>query len=390
MNRIKQSLICCACMLWVCQALAQDTRVQRIHEEALVIDAHNDVLYRSVMRGKDIGRRIQTGHSDLPRLREGGVDVQVFAVWCDEKYGEGTAFAYANKQIDALMSVIRDYPGAIALATDVKSIKQVVSQGKIAALIGIEGGHMIESRIDYLDSLFKRGARYLTLTWNNSLPWASSATDEARNPQRLKHKGLNDFGRQVVRRMNELGMMVDLSHVGRQTFFDVMQVTTKPILVSHSNAYALMAHPRNLQDDQIKAVAENGGVICLNFYSGFLDPIHYAKINQLYKKYVAVHDTVKRSTDAKYNLLPPTAKEQLRPSLSILLDHIDYMVNVAGINHVGIGSDFDGITSTPKGLDDCRDFPKITAGLLQRGYSEADIRKILGENVLRVMEAQEE
>ena len=384
---MKKYLLSVAALLWVSLLLGQDA--QRIHAEALVIDTHNDVLYQSVMRGEDIGKRINSGHTDLPRIREGGIDVQVFAVWCNEKYGKGTAFAYANKQIDGLMKVIRDYPQAIALATTSESLQETVSQGKIAAVIGIEGGHMIENRMDYLDSLFNRGARYLTLTWNNSVEWATSATDESRKSKTLKHKGLNDFGRQVIRRMNELGMMVDLSHVGRQTFFDVIEITNKPVLVSHSNAYALMAHPRNLHDDQIKAVAENGGVICLNFYSGFLDPMHYTKINQLYEKHVAAKDTVQRSTDSKFGRLPAAAKEQLRPPLYLLLDHIDYMVQHAGIDHVGIGSDFDGISSSPKGLDDCSDFPTLTAGLLKRGYNEVDIRKILGENVLRVMAAQE-
>src|SRR5690606_10748300 len=353
-----------------------------------VIDTHNDVLYQSVMRGKDIGKRISSGHTDLPRIREGGIDVHVFAVWCNDKYGKGTAFAYANKQIDGLMAVIHNYPNEIALATTAADISAITAQGKIAAVIGVEGSHMIEGRIDYLDSLFARGARYLTLTWNNSTEWATSATDESRNPGKLKHKGLTDFGRQIIHRMNELGMMVDLSHVGRQTFSDAMKTTTKPVLVSHSNAYALMAHPRNLRDDQIKAVAENGGVICLNFYSGFLDPVHYTKINRLYEKYVTADDSIKRSSDTKFDLLPAVAKEQLRPPLSLLLDHIDYMVKTAGIDHVGIGSDFDGISSTPLGLDDCSDFPRLTEGLVQRGYSEADIRKILGENVLRVMAAQ--
>src|SRR5690606_7286284 len=157
-------------------------------------------------------------------------DVQVFSVWCSEKYDKGTAFAYANRQIDSLMSLIHRYPGAIALATDPASIQQIKRQGKIAAVIGVEGGHMIEERLDYLDSLYQRGARYLTLTWNNSLSWATSANDEMRNPAKLSHKGLNDFGREVVRRMNELGMMIDLSHVGRQTFFDALETTTKPVL----------------------------------------------------------------------------------------------------------------------------------------------------------------
>ncbi len=383
---MNKTMLLVAAFLCTSELLAQDA--QRIHTSALVIDTHNDVLYQSVMRGKDIGERINSGHTDLPRIKEGGIDVQVFAVWCGEKYGKGTAFAYANKQIDGLMEVIHRYPDKIALATTAADIRTIANQQKIAAVIGVEGGHMIEGRMDYLDSLFARGARYLTLTWNNSTEWATSATDESRNPKKLKHKGLTDFGRQIIHRMNELGMMIDLSHVGRQTFFDAIETTTKPVLVSHSNAYALMAHPRNLQDDQIKAVAENGGVICLNFYSGFLDPLHYTKISRLYEKYVAAHDSVKRSSDAKFRRLPAAVKEQLRPPLSLLLDHIDYMVKTAGVNHVGIGSDFDGISSTPLGLDDCSDFPKLTEGLLQRGYSETDIHKILGENVLRVLAAQ--
>jgi len=366
---------------------AQTDQARELHARALVIDAHNDVLYRSVMPGKDIGKWINSGHTDLPRLREGGIDVQVFAVWCDGTYGKGRAFAYANQQIDRLMELIARYPEFITLTTDTKAIESAVSQGRIAAVIGVEGGHMIENRLDYLDSLYARGARYLTLTWNNSVEWATSATDEA--GRKHKQPGLTEFGRRVVRRMNELGMIIDLSHVGRQTFFDVLDETTKPVLVSHSNVYRLMPHPRNLQDDQIEAIVRNGGVICVNFYSGFLDPAHYSKINRLYATHVDARDTVKRSTDTKFRRLPAQVKEQLRPPLSLLMDHIDYLVKNAGIDHVGIGSDFDGISSTPKGLDDCRDFPKITEALLERGYSEADIRKILGENVLRVMKAQE-
>src|SRR3546814_22413 len=276
---MKKTLLFVAAVLFTGELLAQDT--QRIHSGALVIDTHNDVLYQSVMRGKDIGKRINSGHTDLHRIKDGGIDVQVFAVWCGEKYGKGTAFAYANKQIDGLMAVIRNYPDEITIDNKAAEKRTISAQGKIAAVIGVEGVPLMEARMDYLDSLFARGARYLTLTWNNSTEWATSATDESRNPAKLKHKGLTDFGRQVIRRMNELGMMVDLSHVGRQTFFDAMETTTKPVIVSHSNAYALMAHPRNLQDDQIKAVAENGGVICLNFYSGFLDPMHSTKINRL-------------------------------------------------------------------------------------------------------------
>ncbi len=368
--------------------IAQDATC--IHQDAIVLDAHNDVLYASVSKGKDIGKRIETGHTDIPRLQEGQVNVQVFAVWGDERQGPGKGFDYANRQIDGLMRVIAANPDAIALTRTVDEIKTAVWQGKIAALIGIEGGHLIEGRIDYLDSLHRRGALYMTLTWNNSLPWISSARDEVRFPSRLKHKGLSDFGRQIVRRMNELGMVVDLSHVGRQAFFDVLAVTDRPVLVSHSNAYALAAHYRNLQDDQIRAVRDNGGVICVNFYSAFLDPMFYSRVNQAYTRYVTAQDTVNRSSDAKYRLLPAKAKEAVRPPLSVVIDHIDYLVKIAGIDHVGIGSDFDGIDSTPKGLDDCSDFPKLTEALVERGYSEEAIRKILGENVLRVLRENEE
>lgn len=374
-------------LLMVSVLLAQDADC--IHQDAIVLDAHNDVLYASVRKGLDIGTRIPTGHTDIPRLKAGKINVQVFAVWGNEQQGRGRGFDYANRQIDALMRIIADSPNDITLTCTVDEIKRAVWDGRIAALIGIEGGHLIEERIDYLDSLHRRGARYLTLTWNNSLSWASSARDEVRFPGRLRHRGLTDFGRQIIKRMNELGMVVDLSHAGRQTFFDVLEVTSKPVLVSHSNAYALAAHYRNLHDDQVRAIRDNGGVICVNFFSAFLDPMFYSRVNRAYSRYVNAQDTVNRSSDAKYARLPDVAREEVRPPLSVVIDHIDHLVEIAGIDHVGIGSDFDGINSTPKGLDDCSDFPKITAALVERGYSEMDIRKILGENVLRVLRENE-
>src|SRR5690606_1488292 len=196
-------------------------------------------------------------------------------------------------------------------------------------------------------------------------------------------------GEQIIRRMNELGMMIDLSHVGAQTVEDVLEISSKPVLVSHSNVHALAPHSRNLTDTQIRAVAKNGGVICLNFYSGFLDPGYYGRINTAYRKYVHGNDTVRRSSDEKFRQLPIRIREELRPPLSVLLDHIDHMVRVAGIDHVGIGSDFDGVESTPRGLDDVSCYPVLTAALLKRGYSGEAIRKIMGENVLRLMREQE-
>lgn len=360
-----------------------------LHQDAIVLDAHNDVLYASVTKGRNIGTKMTVGHTDIPRLQEGKVNVQVFAVWGDDRYGKGKGFDYANQQIDALMQVIADNPDHISLACTVDEIKQTVWDGRIAALIGVEGGHLIEERIDYLDSLYIRGARYLTLTWNNSPSWASSARDEVRFPGRLKQTGLSELGTEIIQRMNDLGMVVDLSHVGPKAFFDVMEITTKPVLVSHSNAHALAAHYRNLHDDQIRAVRDNGGVICVNFYSAFLDPAFYTRVNRAYARYVTANDSLNRSSDAKFARLPAAAKEEVRPPLSVVIDHIDYIVQVAGIDHVGIGSDFDGINSTPQGLDDCSDFPKITSALLARGYNEAAIRKIMGENVLRVLRENE-
>ena len=360
-----------------------------LHRASIVIDAHNDVLISTIMEGKDISRPLTTGHTDLPRLLEGGVDAQFFSVWCGGDYGKGRAFAYANRQIDSLMRIINDHPDRLVLATTAGEIYQAVEDNKIAALIGVEGGHMIEDNIDYLDSLYKRGARYLTLTWNNSTDWATSASDETNPRASLKHKGLSEFGRKVVRRMNELGMMVDLAHVGRQTFFDAIEASSKPVIVSHSNAYAIAPVSRNLRDDQIKAVAANGGVICVNFYSAFLDASYGKKRDALYANTVPKEKKRKDlSADGRFNLLSPKSKEELRPPLWVLVDQIDYLVKIAGIDHVGLGGDFDGVESTVKNLDDVSDYPNITQALLDQGYSHGDVKKILGANVLRVLEAQ--
>ena len=369
--------------------VARGQSADSLHRASIVIDAHNDVLISTIMEGRDISRPLTNGHTDLPRLLEGGIDAQFFSVWCGDDYGKGRAFAYANRQIDSLMRIINDHPDKLILATTADEIHRAAKDNKIAALIGVEGGHMIESNMDYLDSLYRRGARYLTLTWNNSTDWATSASDENNPKAALKHKGLTEFGRKVVRRMNELGMMVDLAHVGRQTFFDAIEASSKPVIVSHSNAYAIAPVSRNLRDDQIKAVATNGGVICVNFYSAFLDASYGKKRDELYASTVPKKKQQKNlSADGRFNLLSAESKEKLRPPLSVLMDQIDYLVKMAGIDHVGLGGDFDGMESTAQGLDDVSDYPNITNALLDRGYSEGDIKKILGANVLRVLEAQ--
>lgn len=260
-------------------------------------------------------------------------------------------------------------------------------------MIGIEGGHMIEDRLDYIDSLHARGMCYLTLTWNNSTSWATSAADETMHRDSLKHIGLTDFGKQVVHRLNDLGVMIDLSHPGEQTFYDVLATTNKPVIASHSCAYALNPFRRNLKDDQLKALAKNGGVVFVNFYSGFVDSTYFKKQVQFISRHKAALDSLTKvyndedlATDRLFALYK-TESDALRPPLSMLIKHIDYIAKLIGVDHVGIGSDFDGAESYPLGMDDVTDYPKITEELLKFGYTEKDIDKILGGNFLRVLKA---
>ena len=371
--------------LWLSIGMTYGQQINNVHKKAIVVDMHNDVLSESVMKGKDITKSIYTGHTDLPRLKKGEVDVQFFSVWCDGK--KKAPFAYANKQIDALNGIIKK-DSSIVLGTNMREIEKGIAQDKLVAMIGVEGGHMIEHRLDYIDSLYRRGVRYLTLTWNNSTNWASSAADESKKKSKLV--GLSDFGKKVVERMNTLGMMIDLSHVGEQTFYDVLAISTKPVVVSHSDVYQINPHYRNLKDKQIKAIAKNKGVIGVNFYSDFLDPSYRKNASLLYAKYVNKVDTNKLTVDKKFDLLPPKAKEELRPSLSLVVDHINYLAKIAGIDHVGLGADFDGMESVPIGLNDVADYPNLTEALIKCGYSEEDIYKILGGNVLRVIKAQQD
>lgn len=379
-------------LLLICFSAAAQP-YQKLHRKAAVIDTHNDVLI-AVMNGLllDTDLRGKT-HSDLARFAEGGVDVQVFSVWSSEKYGKGKGFAYANRQIDSLYAIAARNSSRMMMVTTPKELKRAVKQKKLGAMIGVEGGHMIEDNLQYLDSLYKRGTRYLTLTWNNSTSWATSAADEAGGTVPNAKKGLNDLGKTIVQRMNTLGMMVDLSHVGEQTFWDVMAITKKPVLVSHSCAYALCAHPRNLTDEQIKAVGKNGGVIHLNFYSGFLDPDYPARRAAFQAKHKAAIDSLKaaglNNDDIELHLHQqyPQEADALKPPLSLLIDHLDHIVGLIGVDGVGLGSDYDGIESAPKGLDDVTTFPLVTKALMERGYIKKDIKKILGGNFIRVFTA---
>src|SRR6478672_6056817 len=251
-------------------SLAQNA--MKLHNQAIVVETHNHVLSTVTMKGFNMEENLLgKSHSDLARFKQGGVDVQIFSIFCDERFGKDTAFKFANIEIDSLYAIAKRNPDKMVIVSNPGELKKVVKSKRIAAMMGVEGGHMIEDNLTYLDSFYKRGVRYMTLTWNNSTSWATSAKDESAHTVPNSKPGLNDFGKQIVKRMNELGMLVDISHVGEQTFWDAINTSTKPVIASHSCAYALCPVFRNMKDDQIKAIGKNGGVIQLNFYSGFVD-----------------------------------------------------------------------------------------------------------------------
>jgi membrane dipeptidase len=370
---------------------------QKIHNNAILVDTHNDFLTQTMEKNFVFDTNLKgKTHSDLNRMKEGGVDLQFFSVWSDGD--KLNPYAFANRQIDSLDAVIKRNPNKIVKVANSKELLKALKQNKIAALIGVEGGHQFENDLSKLEALYNRGTRYITLTWNNSTSWATSASDET-NPEGEKNSegknGLTAFGKEVVQKMNSLGMMVDISHVGEQTFYDVIATTTKPVIASHSSVYALCPHKRNLKDEQIKTIAKNGGVIQINFNSGFIDPSvdaremafiesHKAEIDSLVKtgmfEYHAEEAMYRKYTDESY---------ELRAPFDFVIQHIEYVINLVGVDYVGIGSDFDGIYQPPKELDDVTDYVKISKALVEKSYSEKDIDKILGGNLLRVLKANE-
>jgi membrane dipeptidase len=370
---------------------AQDA--MKIHQRAILVDTHNDIISNELITHLDPGVLQTSGNFDLVRAKQGGLDAQVFSIWCGEEYGHGTAYAFANREIDSLNAFIARYPKGVTLVRNAKELKKAVKHHQLAAMIGVEGGHMIEDRLDYIDSLAKRGMIYLTLTWNNSTPWASSARDETLRKNILAKVGLTDFGKQVVHRLNDLGVMIDVAHPGEQTFYDVLAATNKPVIASHSCAYALNPTQRNLKDEQLKALAKNGGVVFVNFYSGFVDSTYSQKSKVFLQKYRTGLDSLEKIYHdhdlaiIRLNVLHKEESDQMRPPLSMLIQHIDYIAKLIGVDHVGVGSDFDGAESYPLGMDDVRDYPKITEELLKLGYTKKDVGKILGGNFLRVFKA---
>ncbi|MFB3813325.1 MAG: dipeptidase [Terriglobales bacterium] len=383
-------LFSAACALGQNPELARKAR--QVHNSALVVDTHADTPGRFVDEGYDIARPRGNGHIDLAAIKAGNLGAEFFSVWVNPFKYKANGVHRALAMIDSVHEQVRRHPDQMMMACSVADIRRAHRLRKLAALIGVEGGHAIENDLSILRNYYRLGARYMTLTWMNTNEWADASGDIDK-PDVQHHNGLTDFGKQVVLEMNRLGMMVDVSHVADKTFWDVIETTKAPIIASHSSARALTDHYRNMTDEMLRAVAKNGGVVQVNFASFFVDD----NFRRAYAAMEAERRAGIKAVDEKYKDADSAtrareharaeeewAKKIPRPPLSSLIDHIDHVAKVAGIDHVGLGSDFDGIDSAPEGIDSAADLPKITEMLMARGYSAADMRKILGENLLRV------
>jgi membrane dipeptidase len=375
-------------LLLTSPALADDAlppvseKAKAVHAAGFVFDGHNDLPWRLRQDGDitferlSIGRRLDSGQTDIPRCKDGGLKAQFWSVYIPSNHPNPARTV--TQQIDLVHRMVERYPDDLELALTADDVERIVNAGKIASLIGIEGGVAIEEDLAQLRAFAALGARYMTLTHNVTLSWADAATDKPKNG------GLSPFGERVVKEMNRLGMLVDISHVSPETMADALRVSKAPIIASHSSAFALCPHPRNVPDAILKELPKNGGVVMVNFYSGFILPaaMEHAKVmtaarKELREKYP--------NSDEYQKAFSAWRREHPMPrgTVSTVVGHIDHIVKVAGIDHVGIGSDFDGITAWPAGLEDVSCYPRITEELLNRGYSPADIHKILGGNVLR-------
>jgi membrane dipeptidase len=366
-----------------------------IHESAIVVDTHADTPQRFLDDNFDIGNSDpkDVGHLSLDKARAGNLGAEFFSIWVDPETNQGHYARHTLELIDTVYEQATRHPDRMMMAFSVADIERAHKQKKLAALMGIEGGHSIENSIRVLRDFYRLGVRYMTLSWSNTNEWADSSGD-IDDPKIQHHNGLTDFGKQVVLEMNRLGMMVDISHVADKTFWDAIAASKAPVIASHSSARALCNAPRNMTDDMLRAVAKNGGVVDVNFYSGFDDQTYWdANKAQEKERDAAVKEYLDK-LKAEGKMPSYMDEEQIqrqwmakipRPPFKVLIDQIDHIAKVAGVDHVGLGSDFDGVSGqTPEGMDSAADLPKITQGLLDRGYSAEDIHKILGGNVLRV------
>lgn len=351
-------------------------QARALHRRAIVIDTHCDTTQRLLDPQWEIGQRDERGHVDLPRMREGGVGAMFLAVYARGPVEPGEGVRRARAQMARIQETVSQHERDLVLARSADDIRAAHAQGRIAIVLAIEGGYLIEDSLDVLREYHAAGAAYLTLTHSFHTSWADSSG--VHEPLEPLHGGLTDFGREVVRELNHLGMMVDVSHVSDDTFRDVMETSRAPVVATHSSCRAVAPHRRNLSDDMIRAIARSGGIVQINFASAFVDP-----------KYPEVDPKAIAAYRREGGALPQVIADHVTP-LSVLADHFDHALRLVGPEHVGIGSDFDGVLAVPAGMEDCSRLPNLTAMLLERGYSEDDLRKVLGENVLRVMKECQE
>ena len=368
-------------------------RAKQLHDRAIVVDSHDDTTQRLVYdKTFTIDARNANGNIDIPRMREGGLDALFFSIWVPSDVTGPPAVKKAMDQIDAVREAVRRHPGDFLLATTAADVRRAAAERKIAALMGMEGGHMIDDDMRLLRNYAALGVRYLTLTHFKNNNWADSSTDKP------AHNGLTAFGKDVVRELNRLGVMVDISHVADKTFYDALSVTTAPVIASHSSCRAIANHPRNMTDDMLRALAKNGGVVMINYHAGFLSEefrvASEKKSGNIVAKMAAMskkcggNEACTTLEGERIDHEAMMSGELPKVAWEKIVEHVDHAVKVAGADHVGLGSDFDGATM-PLGMEDASKLPKITDALLKQGYAEADVQKILGGNILRVMEQVE-
>jgi len=379
---------------------AVTARARQIHESALIIDTHADTPQRFLDEGFDIGSTDPSdhGHVSLDKAKAGNLGAEFFSIWVEPETNQGHYARHTLDLIDSVYEQAERHRDRMMMAFSTDDIERAHKQKKLAALMGIEGGHSIENDVHVLRDFYRLGVRYMTLSWSNTNEWADSSGD-VNNPKIEHHDGLTEGGKQIVLEMNRLGMLVDISHVADKTFYDTIAVTKAPVIASHSSARALTDHPRNMTDDMLRAVAKNGGVVQVNFYNAFIDD-NYRKAAEAQKKdRDAAVDVFQEQMKAAGKTVTYIDNDRIerewsakipRPPFKSLIDHIDHIAKVAGIDHVGLGSDYDGVSGAlPLGIDSVADLPKITQALLDRGYSADDIRKVLGGNLMRVFREAE-
>ena len=387
--------------LFLCRGLVVSRRVsaediadraKKLHFSSIVLDTHDDTTQRFFSKSYDIAKRNPDGHVDIPRMIDGGMSAIFFSIWIDGRIMGPLAVQKALDQIDAVRQNVKLHSKDMVLARTADDVRRAHKQGKIAALMGIEGGHMLGNDIRMVRIYSDLGVRYLTLSHFYNDEWADSSTDKP------AHNGLTDYGKEIVREMNRTGMLVDISHVSDKTFYDALEVSKAPLIASHSSCRALCNHVRDMTDDMIRALAAKGGVIQINYEKSFIDQAYKNASDKLSGGVVALVDQLKKKCGDDEACIGKTMAEQEKQAIAEgklphvswerIIDHIDHVVKLVGPDHVGLGSDFDG-ANMPEGMDDCTHLPRITEALMRKGYSDDDLRKILGGNLLRVMEQNE-